>query len=471
MSAAPSLLDKTLRQFKRAWRLTSVAHKDDDIKSQVAPGLPESDLPVVRSQVDACLESRGGEVSARARAARLGEMYLDLNDEGRERFLRLLAVDYDVPMDSVEALVEQWREASDKTARWEAQAKLRRALEPPRMRLLRQFNELDSGVKFLVDLRAYLRKVAGKNKAMKALDSDLRDLLTSWFDIGFLDLQRITWDTPAALLEKLIEYEAVHAIKSWDDLKNRLMEDRRCFAFFHPRMPDEPLIFVQVALVKGMSGDVHTLLDESAPLEDPAAADTAIFYSISNCQSGLAGVSFGNFLIKRVAKELARDLPNLKAFATLSPIPGFSQWLRETLDNAPEQFDSGAVPPVILEKTGFGEWPGALRKLLEDHDSWTSDDAVQEAIRPLLARACADYLLNAKRGGRARDPVAHFHLSNGARVERLNWMGDRSAEGMKRSAGMMVNYLYALDDVDANHEAYTGDGEVKAANAVARLLK
>ena len=171
MSAAPSLLDKTLRQFKRAWRLTSVAHKDDDIKSQVAPGLPESDLPVVRSQVDACLESRGGEVSARARAARLGEMYLDLNDEGRERFLRLLAVDYDVPMDSVEALVSCGTKLN-KTARWEAQAKLRRALEP-RMRLLRQFNELDSGVKFLVDLRAYLRKVAGKNKAMKALDGDL----------------------------------------------------------------------------------------------------------------------------------------------------------------------------------------------------------------------------------------------------------------------------------------------------------
>jgi len=471
MAISQTLLNRTLNQFKRALRFTNVAARDE-FKTAVNPDLTDENLEWVRTHIQACLDARGGEVSARARAARLGELYLELNATGRERFLNLIATDYDVELDAVETLVEKWRNAQDKTTRWGVQRQLRRALEPRRLNLLRQFNALDSGVKFLVDLRADLRDFARGHKPMTALDNDLRELLTSWFDVGFLDLRRITWDTPAALLEKLIEYEAVHAIQSWDDLKNRLAEDRRCYAFFHPRMPDEPLIFVQVALVKGMSGNVHELLDLTAPLGDAANANTAIFYSISNCQAGLAGVSFGNFLIKRVAHELARDLPNVKTFATLSPIPGFCGWLAEQLATNAKHIAGGETPPVIHDLTGERSWAKALPVVL-DRDDWFAQADVETALKPILTQACADYLLSAKRAksGRALDPVAHFHLSNGARIERLNWLGDHSHEGLQRSAGMMVNYLYRLDEVDQNHESYTGDGLVKASNTMLKSIK
>ena len=210
-----------------------------------------------------------------------------------------------------------------------AERALRAALEPPRITLLRQFNALPEGVKFLVDRRAELIDLGQRDPVLHGLEEDLKRLLANWFDIGFLELKRITWESPAALLEKLMAYEAVHEIRGWTDLKNRLEADRRCFAFFHPRMPDEPLIFVEVALVSGMAGDIHALLDEAAPIGDPHSADTAIFYSISNCQRGLAGISFGDFLIKRVVDALATELPRLKVFATLSPVPGFRAWLEQ----------------------------------------------------------------------------------------------------------------------------------------------
>ena len=470
MSATSAFLDRTLRQVRRAWRFAAAA-SNVELKGQIHADLGDSDMPLVRQHIDACLQGRGGEVSARARAARVGELYLDLSPLGRERFLNVLATDYGVPADAVELLIERWREAPDANTRLRLQAELRQTLESPRTTLLRQFNGLDAGVKFLVDLRADMRGHLRDNKPMVALDRDLRDLLASWFDIGFLDLRRITWDTPAALLEKLIAYEAVHAIKSWDDLKNRLAEDRRCFAFFHPRMPDEPLIFVQVALVKGMSGNVGALLDESAPLQDPLAADAAIFYSISNCQSGLAGVSFGNFLIKRVAGALARDLPNLKTFATLSPIPGFSAWLRQILAEQPDRIAEGPLPPVLSEMAKVSDWRSALEHVLDHPDAWVGHADAELALQPILMHACAEYLMNARRGKRASATVAHFHLSNGARIERLKWLGDHSSEGMQRSAGMMVNYLYKLDEVDNNHEAYSGEGQIVAAANVTKLLK
>ena len=225
--------------------------------------------------------------------------------------------------------------AADPAERATAKAALRRALEPPRLRLLTQFTTIPDGRKFLVDLRGFLLKVRRDDKLLAALDADLRGLLAAWFDIGFLELQRIDWNSPAVLLEKLVGYEAVHEIRSWRDLKNRLDSDRRCYAFFHPRMPGEPLIFVEVALVKGLAGSVQKLLDEKAPVLDPREADTAIFYSISNCQQGLAGISFGNFLIKRVVEELSGELRSLKTFATLSPIPGFRAWLDEKLAVGP----------------------------------------------------------------------------------------------------------------------------------------
>ena len=252
-----------------------------------------------------------------------------------------------------------------------AEAELRQALVAPRVRLLTQFNSLNQGVKFLVDMRSELIEIASE-PALQALDRDFQSLLVAWFDIGFLDLARITWQTPAALLEKLIEYEAVHQIRSWDDLKNRLDSDRRCYGFFHPRMPDEPLIFVEVALVSGMAGNIQQLLDEYAPAENPRSADTAIFYSISNCQRGLAGVGFGDFLIKRVVDDLARDLPNLKAFATLSPIPDFGLWLEERLVAGDEDLLLEAEVRALKSIARSDSATGALKALLARPDAPTA---------------------------------------------------------------------------------------------------
>jgi malonyl-CoA decarboxylase len=338
--------------------------------------------------------------------------------------------------------------------------------------LLRQFNALPEGVKFLVDRRAELIAIAGDDPALRGLADDLRELLANWFDIGFLELQRITWDSPAALLERLMAYEAVHEIRGWTDLKNRLEADRRCFAFFHPRMPDEPLIFVEVALVSGIAGNIHALLDENAPIGNPQAADSAIFYSISNCQQGLVGISFGDFLIKRVVDALATELPRLKSFATLSPLPGFRAWLAAQAERD-DVLLAGEARAVQSLGAEFGEHD-ADRILLNllDRPDWHADARTASSLREPLLRLCARYLLHAHApSGRAVDPVAHFHLSNGARVERLNWLGDVSQKGLQQSAGIMVNYLYRLGDIEANHEAYRDEGLVAASSAVRSLAR
>ena len=282
-------------------------------------------------------------------------------------------------------------------------------------------------------------------------------------------MRRITWDTASAkLLEKLMAYEAVHAIANWDDLKNRLASDRRCFAYFHPRMPDEPLIFVEVALVDGMAGNIQYLLDTEAPLLDPKDADTAIFYSISNAQNGLAGISFGGFLIKRVVDNLAAEFKGLKTFATLSPAPGFRAWLDGRLSAGEEELLTAAELKAI---TAVRNRDGGLKAVLAD-PQWHRDAALCEALRGPLMRLCARYLTRERReNGGAVDPVAHFHLSNGARIGRLHWRGDRSPKGLQQSAGMMINYVYELAEIDDNHEAYTSKGKIAADSAVKGLVK
>ena len=461
-----TLLDRTLRSFRLAWRL---AGGRTSLRDTVGPSL-DAGLDDVRAQIDACLDGRGGDVSTRARAAELGETYLVLNTDGRRRFLHLLAEEYDVKAADVDAAIETRQRATDATGRRRAEQALREALVPPRVRLLSQFNGLRQGVKFLVDLRAELIELAREDPQLHVLDGEVRDLLASWFDIGFLQLTRITWGTPAALLEKLIAYEAVHAVRSWEDLKKRLGSDRRCYAFFHPNMPDEPLIFVQVALVTGLADNVQVLLDEHAPATAPERADSAIFYSISNCQLGLAGVGFGDFLIKRVADDLSRDWPNLKTFATLSPIPGLGAWLA-TLDNTRLTALLGEADLQRLERLADTQDDSNPLGVLLANEHWRSDETLVDALQAPLLTLAAHYLLNEKRNGHALDRVAHFHLTNGARVERLNWRADTSERGLAQSAGMMVNYRYQLDDVEKNHEAYTGSGRVTAAAAVRKLAR
>jgi len=299
----------------------------------------------------------------------------------------------------------------------------------------------------------------------------LGDLVHEINSLGItLHQQRLQAMEATALLEKLIVYEAVHEIRGWTDLKNRLEADRRCFAFFHPRMPDEPLIFVEVALTRGIADSIHPLLDESAPLGDPMGADTAIFYSISNCQKGLAGISFGNFLIKRVVDSLAAELPRLKAFATLSPSPGFRNWLDELLA-AGENGVLSVAEQRAIDALPNGSGASGLRQLLGS-PGWHESEPIMRALRAPLLRLCARFLMLEKTAaGRARDPVAHFHLSNGARLERLNWAADLSPKGLQQSAGIMMNYLYRLSEIESNHEAYTAEGMIAASTAIRTLIR
>ena len=458
-----SFFDRTLAPLRRALFGPS---NGEEPRAE----LNEAGVEKLKQRIEDCLDRRGGEVSARAKAADLGHFYLELGAEGRRRFLTLLATDYGVDRARVDEAIAALQALEPGTDSGKAERELRAALVHRRVALLTQFNALPQGVKFLVDMRAEIIALQREAPELRPLNDDLRELLASWFDIGFLNLQRITWDAPAVLLEKLMAYEAVHEIRSWDDLKNRLDSDRRCFAFFHPRMPDEPLIFVEVALVSGMADNVQELLDLHAPEGDPGKSDAAIFYSISNAQAGLAQVSFGDFLIKRVVDELRAELPNLKTFATLSPVPGFRAWLDKMLDEtevAPwELIQDG----VLAEVAGTGSGRDGLKTLLARHD-WHRDPSAIDALRPVLEPLVACYLLNEKRGKRALDPVQNFHLSNGARLERINWLGDTSPNGLEGAAGLMVNYLYKLADIEQNHEAYRGRGKITAAASVRKLLK
>ena len=458
MSEAVStgLLDRALRRITTVWR---------DMAASVGGEADES----LEAQMRACLAGRGGEVSARNRAARLAQTYLGLDEPGRTDFLRILA-GFDSDPEAVGLAYEALKSTDDPAERAIAKAALRRALEPPRLKLLTQFTSIPDGRKFLVDLRGFLLKVRRDDKLLGALDADLRGLLAAWFDIGFLELHRIDWNSAAALLEKLVDYEAVHAIRSWRDLKNRLDSDRRCYAFFHPRMPGEPLIFVEVALVRGLAGSVQDLLDEKAPVLDPRQADTAIFYSISNCQQGLSGISFGNFLIKRVVEELSGEFRNLKTFATLSPIPGFRRWLDPKLAADAPDLLSAEEAAELGAATHAESGTAALAEILAKR-GWWRESGLRKAADPVLVRLCAHYLLVEANGKRALDPVAHFHLSNGARVERLNVAADTSEKGGKESATMMVNYLYDPAKIEEWHEDYAGEGKRNASVAVRRLAR
>jgi len=466
-TAAPAgLFDRAIRRIANVWRdmAASVSEEDEGIAAQMR----------------ACLAARGGEVSARNRAAKLAQTYLALDAEERVAFLKTLA-EFDSDPEAVARAYAAVQSARDPAERAPAKAKLRRALEPPRLRLLTQFTTIPDGMKFLVDMRAALLDAMKGDPHLQALESDLRNLLASWFDVGFLELQRIDWSSPAVLLEKLAGYEAVHEIRSWRDLKNRLDSDRRCYAFFHPRMPNEPLIFVEVALVQGLAENVQRLLDERATLLDPREADTAIFYSISNCQRGLAGISFGNFLIKRVVALLSAEFRNLRTFATLSPVPGFRRWLDAKLaedDGTLLSEEEGTALRTAAPADAPAAETGALAlAAILARRGWWRDPAMLKAAEPVLVRLCARYLLVESKprtdgkGVRALDPVAHFHLTNGARLERIAMLGDTSEKGVKAGATIMVNYLYDPAKIEDWHEDYVGEGKRNASTAVRRLAR
>jgi malonyl-CoA decarboxylase len=305
-------------------------------------------------------------------------------------------------------------------------------------------------------MREALLTYAADHPQLKYVDSDFVHLFASWFNRGFLVLQKIDWTTPANILEKIIRYEQVHAIRNWDDLRARLAPpDRRCYGFFHPQLVDEPLIFVEVALTRDIPASIEPLLDLTrAPIEAKDAT-IAVFYSISNTQKGLGGISFGNFLIKQVVEEIKRELPNVHTFVTLSPVPNFAGWLkRQRADNSPLIDDDAR---------------NALQAL--DTPNWFEKDDISERVKAAMLPLAAYYFLEAKNSrGQPVDSVARFHLGNGARLERLNFLGDRSPNGMRQSHGLMVNYLYALGDIESNHEAFAEKGQVAASSPVRKML-
>lgn len=401
-----------------------------------------------REVVELCraLLSERGEVSGAALARETLAAYDALPANAFQPFINLLAKEYSPsPMSIAAAAAAYALDPSPQNL-----IALQRAVEPPRQELFRRLNVAPGATAALVDMRRRLLRELKTHPEWVGVDADLEHLFGSWFNRGFLRLERIDWRTPALILEKLIEYEAVHEITGWKDLHRRLAADRRCFAFFHPALPEEPLIFVEAALTERIATTVAPLLDPASPEFDPSRADCAIFYSITNCQDGLRGISFGNMLIKQVVAELGREFPRLKTFATLSPIPGFCAWLAGIRRAPPTNFPDLSC----LDEPNWFEKPG-----------------LAERVRQPLLGLCAYYLTAVRKNDEPLDAVARFHLGNGARMEKLNWLADVSKPGMKRSAGMMVNYLYRLGDVEKNHESFVREHEVVASHELKKLAR
>lgn len=413
-------LKARLRQGDEALSPNVLRHKLDELKAIVDPLVSE--------------------VEGGRRAGALIAWYASASPAHRRDLWLLMSERFVADPEQVQAAQAQYLKAVGTPDQPAAEVLFRRATVSPRRRLLQRFSAHPDGIPFLVNLRAEMQPQLKADKRLLALDVEMEYMFSTWFDVGFLELRRISWDSPASLVEKLIKYEAVHDIRSWDDVKNRLDSDRRCYGFFHPRLPGEPLIFVEVALVNEIAASITPLLDETAAPADLDRATTAIFYSISNTQTGLRGVSFGDSLIKRVVESLHEEFPRLKTFATLSPIPGLRSWLAKH------------APADLLQA-----WDAA------------PDLAEKSPPRVALKQWAARYLGQELQDGKPLDAVARFHLGNGARVERLNWAADPSAKGFKQSYGLMVNYLYDLKKLDKNRAALA-QGKIPIAPAIKDLL-
>lgn len=394
------------------------------------------------------LLSEKGEASGTAIARDVVQTYDAMNEGEKLDFFKLLATKFSPDVNGVVKAAEAYRDAPNP----DTLISIVEAVEPPRQELIRRLNLAPHGTAAIVKMREQLLRFLPEHSDLRAVDADWQHLLRSWFNRGFLVLKRIDWRTPAAILEKLFKYEAVHEIQSWADMRRRLEEDRRCFAFFHPALPDEPLIFVEVALLDGVATAIGPLLDCDA-LPDPSGkANTAVFYSINNCQGGLRGISFGNFLIKQVVSDLLVEQPQLKTFVTLSPVPQFRKWLAADSQRKSVEADEK------LSKT----------LALLDTPQWYRDKASVATLEEPLVKLCARFLTDS--GVERPDPVAAFHLGNGASVEKINWLADTSSVRVQQSAGIMVNYLYRLSQIERNHEHYVNKRKISASKEVKALV-
>jgi malonyl-CoA decarboxylase len=428
--------------------LTSIAERGRSVLKLTA--WPRDAGSRAGSLLDMCgaLLTGRGEASGVALASELLTRYHTLTAADKAAFFAALAERYGPDPQRVQDAVARWRATGGESAA----SDLHYASEPRRQELFRRLNRAPGGTAALVAMRADLLEAMQLDRGLSVVDHDFRHLFGSWFNRGFLVLRRIDWSSPAAILEKIIRYEAVHEIRDWDDLRRRIdSADRRCYAFFHPALVDEPLIFVEVALTQSPPDAIAPLLAEKRAHVSAEKARSATFYSISNCQQGLSGVSFGNFLIKQVVEEIRRDLPRIETFVTLSPVPGLRAWVETSDDPAVETLAKDA-----RERSADENWP--------THPETAA--RLRKAVEPLAAY----YFLKARRpDGRIVDPVARFHLGNGARLERINWMGDLSAKGLGESYGVMVNYLYDLAEIEHNHELFANQGVVAASSAVKKI--
>ena len=392
-----------------------------------------------------------GEASGLALAEASLIAYENLPADARGDFFDILARDFSANINQICSAAENYLDEPGIVRIDE----LRKAIESPCRRLFHRLNMVPGGTSTLVRMRGDILQLLPSRPDLKQLDTELKQLLIAWFNRGFLTLQRIDWNSPASVLEKFIEYEAVHEINGWEDLRSRLQQDRRLFAFFHPAMPSDPLIFLQVALGKGNANAIEPLIGFDRQILDTADADTATFYSISNCHKGLQGISFGNFLIKQVTAELRMELPHIRRFETLSPVPGFRPWVNQVM--------TGQV-----EHSAYGEDLEKAKTCLTVDGETTSDDP---GASESCVRLCAHYLLNEKRGSQPADPVARFHLGNGALLDRIHWATDRSDVGQSRSFGIMVNYIYEPGEIEDRHEAYFAEGRIASSPAVRKLAR
>jgi len=414
------------------------------------------------------VDTKVSEVEGGRRAESFSIWYAGLEQLQKEEIWMLISEYFGPDVTEVSGARQAYEEALGTADEGTAEIRLRRSLISPRTRLLQRFAAYSGGMRFLVDLRAQLLPYLKTNKRLVALDAELEQLFSTWFDVAFLELRRLSWDSPASLVEKLIQYEAVHDIRSWGDLKNRLDSDRRCYGFFHPSLPNEPLIFVEVALLNDIADSITPLLDESAAPQDIKKSTVAIFYSISNTQTGLKGVSFGDSLIKRVVQVLKEEFVKLRVFATLSPIPGFRTWVSKNMEELWAHLDA-------KELTAMGRAMGKEAKEVPSAQDFLSisDQALnwdeKSVLREFLTRCAATYLGATKSGTSPADAVARFHLSNGARIERLNWGADPSTKGMRQSWGLMVNYLYDLKRLD-KHRRELNSGSIPSSPSVEALI-
>ncbi|HEY6631381.1 MAG TPA: malonyl-CoA decarboxylase [Rhizobiaceae bacterium] len=405
--------------------------------------IPQAATPVEQvTAICRSLLSSRGEAGALATASEIFERYGQLQGPQRLDFFRMLLDDFGPDMEPLIAAARVFAAAPNERAA----ESLHALSEPLRQNLFRLLNQSAHGTAELIGMRADLLVLLPDNPELQPVDKDFQHLFRSWFNRGFLELRRIDWNTPAAILERIIRYEAVHEIEDWDDLRRRIdPPDRRLYAFFHPRLRDEPLIFVEVALADAMAGSIESILSPDRKMVEAPQSNTAVFYSISDCQPGLRGISFGNFLIKQVVEELRAELPQLDRFVTLSPVPHFSRWLASR--------PAGDLGVDAVARPG-----------------WWNDASTAAAIEPKLTALVAWYLTGLRdTAGRPVDPVARFHLGNGARLERVNWLANTGGAGMASSHGIMVNYLYKLDEIERNHEAYASGKAVAASNSVRRL--